>query len=369
MNSGVQRTTWVLGCAVLTLVAPAVSAQVRVQDVAQLKGRRTNKLMGFGLVVGLNGTGDGEKINTTRRALIALHQRFEQPVLDINEIGAANAALVAVEASIPDYGAREGQAVDVYVSAVNSGAESLKGGRLLMTPLQDATLTLPDILAIAGGRIDLTDEEVPTRGVIRGGATIEEDLFYNFIDEGYITLVISDSHAGWSMAQLMAKAINQELTSPELSMQLSDEARQDVEPEAAVAIGPKNVRVKIPPWELPKPAWIITQVLETELFVMPQQEARVFINRLSKQVSFTGNVTISPTVLLIPGLGTVAVGGAGQAGPPGVVGLDTQESGGVPFQQLMDTLSKMKLSGEQLIGTIEQLSRTGTLHAQIVYTE
>jgi flagellar basal body P-ring protein FlgI len=240
-----------------------------------------------------------------------------------------------------------------------------------MTPMQDATLSIPDILAIAGGRIDLTDEEVPTRGIIRGGATIEEDLFYNFIDDGYITLVIADSHAGWPMAQLIAKAINQELASPELSVrpELSDQVRQDVEPEAAVAIGPKNVRVKIPPWELPKPAWIISQILQTQLFVMPQQEARVFINRLSKQVSFTGNVTISPTVLLIPGMGTVTVGEAGAAGTPGMVGLDTQEAGGVPFQQLMDTLSRMKLTGEQLIGTIEQLASTGTLHAQIAYTE
>lgn len=350
----------------------AARAEVRVQDVAVLKGQRTNRLMGFGLVTGLNGKGDAGEMNTTRRALIALHRRFEQPVLDIEELDPKNTALVAVEASIPQFGAREGQTVDVVVSALNGSAKSLKGGQLLLTPLQDATLTIPDILAFAGGRVELTDPDVPTRGIIRGGATIEEDFFYNFIEDGHVTLVLHDSHAGWPMAQLVARAINQELVSPALPAdgQTGGAQAHGAEPDLAVAIGPKNVRVRIPPWELPRPAWFVSQVLQTPLFVLPYPQARVVINRTRKSVSLTGNVTISPTVLLIPGLGTVTVGGGGGAAAnPGVVGLDTQKTGDVNFQELMNTLSRMKLTGDQLIDTIEQLQRTGTLHAQVIYEE
>jgi flagellar P-ring protein FlgI len=347
----------------------------------------------LGLVVGLAGTGDGGKYASTMRALMALHKRYEQPILDINELKAnANIALVTVEVTIPEFGAREGQTLDVIVSSPGT-AKSLAGGQLLTTPLQDATLTVPDILALASGRIELPDPKSPTRGLIRGGAVLEQDFFYNFIEDERITLVLDDVSAGFPMAQMIARAINHEVAPPADPRGDPRGGQVVVRSDMAVALGPKNVRVRIPPYELAQPANFISRVLQTPLFLMPEQPARVVVNRATKSVSITGNVTVSPTVLQIAGLGSVTIGAGGNLGgaaaPPEGAGLKPAKPGEAPpaaapapvgggegearpgaqFQELMDTFARVKLTPQQIVEAIEQLHRTGTLHAQLIYTE
>jgi len=370
-----RNGTWILLSGALLLGA-AARAEVRVQDVGHLQGQRTNKLQGIGLVVGLKGTGDGGKNPRTVRALGRLHQRYQQPLLDLNDLkDDNNVAFVTVEATIPEYGAREGQAVDVVVSAF--AAKSLEGGQLLTTPLQFAMFNPNDpstqaIFALAGGKLELTDPKTPTRAVIRRGATLEQDFFYNFVQDGTITIVLDDAQAGYPLAQMVARAINHELANP-ASGGLYDRTAEGelvAEAEPAVAIGPKNVVVRIPSYEQAEPAGYISRVLQAPLFVMPQQPARVVINRTTRGISFTGAVRISPTILQVPGLGMVNVGGAsGETAEPGVVGVDTSKSGGVDFQQLLDALSQIKLTPQQMIDAVEQLHSTGTLHAQLTYRE
>ena len=174
---------WPLAVVALATTVGA-TAGVRVQDIARLQGQRTNRLMGYGLIVGLNGTGDSGKNEHTMRALMAIHRRFHQPVLSSEELkNANNVALVVVEATIPEFGAREGQTLDIAVSAFS--AKSLKGGRLLTTPLQFAAFDEDDpatqqILGFAGGWIEIPDSSVLTRGIIRGGCALEADFFYHF---------------------------------------------------------------------------------------------------------------------------------------------------------------------------------------------
>lgn len=353
---------------VLALVAPA-AADMRVQDVAKLQGQRTNKLFGFGLVVGLKGTGDGAKSPSTLRALQALHRVYHQPVLDVKELEANNnVAIVAVEVTIPEFGAREGQTLDVTVSALGT-AKSLAGGQLLTTPLQEATLALPDVLALAGGRIDSPDKEHATRGVIRNGATLEQDFFYNFLDGEYVWLVLDDAKAGFQWAQVVARSLNHALAdADQIAAEENARGRVVVQQELALAVGPKNVRVRIPPHESARPARFIDRVLQTPLFMPPSLPARVVINRQTRQITFTGSVTIAPTVLQIPGLGTVAIGGSKDAAT-GVIGIDTEKTAGVEFQELLSTLSKLQLSPEQMVAAVEHLHRTGTLNAQLIYAE
>jgi flagellar P-ring protein precursor FlgI len=347
---------------------------VHVQDVARLQGQRTNKLMGYGLVVGLNGTGDGEKYASTMRSLMALHRRYAAPVVSEADLkGNNSAAIVAVEVTIPEYGAREGERLDVVVSVIGK-AKSLAGGQLLTTPLQYPLLDPQDpatqqIYALAGGRIDLPDKSALTRGVIREGATLEADFLYSFIDGQYITLVLDDGHAGWTWAQMVAKAVNH--ANGELLGAAGGDPRGGralVQAEVADALGPKNVRVRIPTAELARPAGFISRVLQTELFDPPAQPALVTINRTTKNISFTGSVRISPTVLQIPSFGTVSVGG-GQAAPGSLIGLDTQQAGGVEFQDLLQTLSALHLSSDQMIEAVEHLHKAGSLHAQLRYEE
>jgi len=330
--------------------------------------------MGYGLVVGLNGTGDGEKYLSTMRALAALHRRYAAPVLsDADLRGNNSVAIVAVEVTIPEYGAREGETLDAVVSVVGK-AKSIIGGQLLTTPLQYAMFDPQDpatqqIFALAAGRVEASDPLVPTRGVIRRGATLEADFFYSFIEGQHINLVLDDAHAGWPWAQMVARAINHaeaEMTAVPGGAILEQRVSYV---ETATAIGPKNVRVRIPASELASPAGFISRVLQTELFLLPEQPARVTINRATRNISFTGTVTISPTVLQIPGFGTVAIGGEAEGGAGNLVGLDTQKTGGVQFQELLQTLASLKATPEQMISAIEHLHKTGTLHAQLRYEE
>ncbi len=371
MNSNRSRMILTAIALGLTLVL-AARAEMRVQDVARLQGQRTNRLFGFGLVVGLDGSGDGSKSPATLRALMSLHGAYHQPILDIDELKANNSvAVVAVDVVVPEYGAREGQPLDVIVSALGP-AKSIVGGQLLTTPLQESTLSVPDILALAGGRVEAIDPENPKRGILRGGCTLERDFFYNFLDGDAVWLVIDPAKASYQWSQVVARAINHELSLPGEAVRTRDEqGRIVVSAPAAEAVGPQNVRVRIPSQELDNPSPFISRVLQTRLFVTPEQAARVVINRTSKNVSFTGAVTISPTVLQIPGIGTVSVGGGegGGGGPTGTLGLDTQAAGGVAFQELLATLSKLQLSADQLIAAVEHLHRTGTLNAQLLYTE
>lgn len=377
---------------IAALLAPAAAAEVRVQDVARLQGQRTNKLMGYGLVVGLNGTGDGEKYVPTMRALMRLHQRFHSPVVELGEVrGNRSVALVAVEAQIPEWGAREGQTIDVTVSAIGA-AKSLKGGQLLVTPLQYALFDEQDpmtqgILALAGGRISLVSEAEPSRGIISQGATLEEDFIYSFIDDDRITLVLDDAHAGWPWAQMIARAINHEHSGAlPLRTEPGGEAADAGGADVAIAADPRNVIVVIPGYERSNPAAFISRVLQTPLFMLPQQQARVTINRATKTVSFTGSVRVSPTTLAVPGLGNVTIGRSESTGRNGAAGAEAPTrpapagtaapaasstarpaSAAVEFSEFLAALSGVKASPDQIIAAIESLQRSGSLHAQVQY--
>ncbi len=358
-----RRTCWLVP--LLLGAVSAAWAEVRVQDIAHLQGQRTNKLMGYGLVVGLPGTGDGEKYLPTMRALMRLHERYHSPILsDADVKGNNKVALVTVEATIPEHGARAGEVLDVVVSAIGS-AKSLQGGQLLTTPLQYVMFDEEDpatqqILALAGGQVTIPDGSTATRGLVRHGAVLEEDFFYSFIEDDYITLVLDDQHAGWTWAHMMTRAINHELATPDTPDAKPGDG-PDAEQDVAVAMGPKNVAVRIPPFELGTPANFISRVLQTPLFMLPQPAARVIINRTTKNVSFTGAVTISPTVLQIPGVGTVLIGKRNDAAGPG------NRIGAVEFNELLNMLSAIQVTPDQLLDAIEHLHKTGTLHAQLQY--
>lgn len=355
-------------------------AEVRVQDIARLQGQRTNPLMGYGLVVGLTGTGDSGKSPVTVRALMAMHKRFAQDVLlpeDLKNV--SSVALVAVEASIPEFGAREGQRIDLTVSTVGD-CKSLRGGRLLTTPLQYAMFRPGDsaedretqrILALAGGRIELTDANIPTAGTIRGGATLESDFYYTFILDDAITLVLLDTQAGYPMAQAVARAVNHELARPASgnggAFRTGNRGAVTLA-EIAVAEGPTTVRVQIPDYEREQPSSFISRVLETPIFAMPDPEARVTINRTDRQVSFNGRVTVSPTVLLVPGLGSVTVGAPGPAADPNTPNGGRAE-GTVPFDELLKTLTRASVPPDQIIKTVEQLHSSGAIHARLIYKD
>jgi flagellar P-ring protein FlgI len=363
-------TRYSLLFAVLVLAsagALAAGPEIRVQDISRLQGQRTNKLMGYGLVVGLPGTGDGEKYLPTMRMLASMHLRYHSPILAATDVkGNKSVAIVTVETTIPENGAREGQALDVTVSAIGS-AKSLAGGQLLTTPLQYVMFDPNDpatqqILALANGAVS-TPTDTPTRGTIRSGAVLEADFLYSFIENEAITLVLDEGHADWTWAHVIARAVNHELAHPALRQPPGEAA--PIEAPLAIATGPKTVVVRIPPYELGSPARFISAVRETPLFDLPEQAARVTINRGTKEIAFTATVKVSPTVIQIPGVGTVKIGK--KDADPAAPQAATNNAGPIGFDELYETLTTIKVSPEQLIGAVEQLHASGALHAQLQY--
>jgi len=369
--------------AVVLFAAPMAEA-VRIGDIARLKGRRTNKLIGLGLVIGLKGTGDGGDYMPAIRPLATLLKRFNDPIFTLEELkDAKNVAVVHVEASLPDNGVREGDRVDVQVSSIGA-AKSLLGGRLLLTPLQGPSPLMQDVLALASGPVVVPDTGVPTVGAVRQGATMERSILHTYVVRGdqleqrdvradagayYISLVIDDAHAGWwGMAAAIAMGINDKFASVERAEPL------------AIAVDPKNVIVRVPPTEMADVASFIGSIESHELIpeaVMEATEARVRINRFSGTIVITGEAEISPAVITHKGLtirtvepppvptpvSPVVSEGQWMALNPAKLGTVRQTQ---KLADLVEALNRMKVPIEDRIAIIEELHKTGKLHAKLI---
>lgn len=349
----------------------------RVGDVTRLQGQGTNVLIGYGLVTGLEGTGDGGKFLPTMRALGATLQRFGASIQSIKDIESSkNTAIVMIEAVIPEHGAREGELLDVRVTAL--AAKSLNDGQLLPTPLIYHDRAVEGLFGFAQGRIVL-DGSTRTTGVIRNGARIERDLFMNVVvsgaqlralgldnpwiqpDQTYLTLVLDDAHAGWSMAASVAQAVDKELAIS------ADVAR------VALAVDSKNVVVLLPEHQRGDRASWIRDVERTPILV-ESNEARVTINRGSGTIVITGDTRLSPVVVSQMGLTVTVAGPLPDGTIPGpaferqhFVALDSQAQRTANVKDLLEALNRLKVPFKDRVAILEEIHRAGKLHARILY--
>jgi flagellar P-ring protein precursor FlgI len=188
-RSGLQRalsgvSAAILGLAVLT-AAVSASAQSRIKDVADFEGVRENLLVGYGLVVGLNGSGDTlTNSQFTQQSLVGMLERLGVKTLGAN-LKTANVAAVMVTSTLPPF-ARQGTRIDVTVSALGD-AKSLLGGTLLVTPMVGADGEVYSVaqgqLAVGGfsaqGNAGSVTKGVPTSGRIPNGAIVERELLFD----------------------------------------------------------------------------------------------------------------------------------------------------------------------------------------------
>ena len=193
-----------LGC------GPVWSA--RIKDIASLKGVRSNQLIGYGLVVGLNGTGDGSGTKFTVQSLVNMMEHLGIHALP-DDVKVSNVAAVMVTADLPPFG-REGSKLDVLVSSVGD-AKSLQGGTLLLTPLRGVDNRIyalaqgPLIVGgfassgAAGGGVQ---KNHPTVARIPGGASIEREIPFHFAKMQ--DLVISLNEPDFTTAMRVTDAIN-----------------------------------------------------------------------------------------------------------------------------------------------------------------
>ena len=349
----------------------------RVGDVTRIQGQGPNVLIGYGLVTGLDRTGDDVKFLPTMQALKSMIERFGVSIDSINDIaGSKNTAVVMVEVVIPAHGAREGGLIDTNVTAV--AASSLAGGRLLPTPLVYHDRAVEGLFGFAQGRIELNGS-TETSGVVHNGARMERDLFVNVVvtgaelrsdgfsnpwiqpNETYITLVLDDAHAGWSMAAATAQAVDKELS-------LSAEVER-----VALAMDSHNVVVLLPEHQRSDLASWIRDVEQTPI-LMESNEARVTINRSAGTIVITGDTRLSPVIVSQKGM-TVTIAAPLEDGTIPVfaleqgdfVPLDSGTNRQSNVRDLLEALNRLKTPFKDRVSILEEIHRAGKLHAQLLY--
>ena len=348
--------TILLILAVFLTLAPSRAMAVKVADITRISGQRTNVLTGLGLVVGLNGTGDGGDYAPAINPLREMLAKFSDPVTARDLGNAQNVAIVTVTATIPSNGVRDGDKIDVYVTS-NGAASSLRGGRLFVTPMM-GPIPGAGLFALADGPVVLEDPSTPTVGVVKGGAVMEADLPAKYIEDGRFTLIIENGAASWTTASTIANIINDaESTSGE---------------SIAIAVDPKNVVVTIPEAELERPDGFISRVQRLPVPMLPT-EARVQINDATGTLIVTGDVEISPVVISHRGLTISTVDPAPVPTPrtpvvtsKDVVTIDTANQGGAKLQDLVNALEQLKVPTEERITIVKELHKTGKLHAKLI---
>ena len=358
-KSGLQVAVAV--CVGLMTCADAFAT--RIADVTHLQGRRENRLMGYGLVIGLQASGDGGKYLASIMQLQTMLAKFEIPIPAAALVDTKNVAIVMVEATIPDNGVREGDRIDVKVNSTGA-AKSLLGGHLVPTPLQGPGLDR--IFAFASGPIRLTDQAIKTSGVVTQGATMEANVIHNYIsDDWQITLVLEDVHASHALAAIIAQMINENASEVGQIRRL------------ARAVGPKNVMITIPEQERDNPTDFIGRIENTEL-LMPPGEARVVINRKSGTIVIGDGVEVGPAVISHNGMSimTQSPPAVGTPDAPVItekyaasINAPNRDNRGAKLQELVDGLNQLGVPSKDIIEIVENLNRLGKIRGKLVVAE
>ena len=352
-----------LAFALLLALAAASASALEVGSVVRIKGSESSTLVGMGLVVGLDGTGDGGDFAPAHQPLVEVIRRLINDQTQLRDLDdSKSVALVAIEATVPAQGVREGDLLDVFVSCVGP-AKSLRGGRLFLIPMvgehQDS-----DVMALARGAVRLEDPDSPRTGKIDNGAKMTRSVRARFMDQrGYIQLVVHQANASWTTTNNLAALING-LVSPD-------------GPEVARAIDAKNVFIRVPEYERANPATFIANIMEA--YIDGSQvtgAARVVINERTGTIVMSGDVEISPTIISHDGLTITMLQPApdpdedGQAEPRLVteefLALDPGNRGGARLADLLAAFNQLKVPADDRITIVRQMHEAGQLHGELV---
>lgn len=341
---------------VFALSLCAFAHGARIADISRLSNQRTNVVTGLGLVYGLKGTGDGGDFLQATRRLAAMLNKFDPGsagVLDLKN--AKNFAIVALTATIPANGARDGDKLDVRVTSFGS-ANSLRGGVLFVSPMTFLAKSNQILVGMSSGPIQIEDPSTPLTGIVKGGCVLEGDFPNGGLENGMFRLIIDEPSASWTMSSNIAKIIND-----------SEDGQT-----WAWALSEKEVAVRIPPSEQKQPDGFISRIQRLPVPLIPS-EARVTINERTGTVVLTGDVEISPVVISHKGLTISTIVPAPTPSPRApisvttdVVALDTANAGGAKLQDLINALDQLKVPIQDRIDIIKELHKTGKLHAKLM---
>ncbi len=336
--------------ALLSTVAAAQAATVG--DVSHIKGQEGDTLTGFGLVVGLSGTGDGS--TPTLRAYAKFLEQLGTPLTRgdkrqvlLDEIKSTpNVAMVFVTVELPAAGAREGDKLTCRVSAPS--AKSLEGGELLNTVLHGPN---PNAYAMASGRIQIDDPNSLARGKVDAGVRVIRDVKNQFVFSGKMTLVLDSNHASFAMAQEIEHAINADA--------------EFVSRQIARAIDPKNIDVTVPEAYLEAPVQFANAIKSIALTSLPRDN-RVIINKSTGVIVIGANVEIMPVAISHKNL-TIEVGGDDPAPTNAFRELNPQAEQSTPsLPALVSSLNTLQVSTKDMIEIIKAIDRKGALFGTLI---
>ncbi|QXM23970.1 flagellar basal body P-ring protein FlgI [Elioraea tepida] len=356
----------------IALSAAPADAQVRIKDIADVEGVRENQLVGYGLVVGLNGTGDRlAAAPFTRQSLIGMLERLGVNVRDQEtRLDTKNVAAVMVTATLPGF-ARTGTRIDVHVAAMGD-ATNLTGGTLLVTPLLGAD---GEVYAVAQGQIatgaiaargaaQSITRGVPTAGRIVSGATIEREVPFAFGRTS--SLRLSLRNPDFTTARRVAEAINRFAREP-----------------VAAAIDPATVTVNISAGRAAQdPVGFITEI--EQLRITPDQTARVIIDEANGIIVMGANVRVS-TVAIAQGNLTIRITETPQVSQPNPFGqgetvvvprteIEVQENqnrrlgivpANVTLEDLVRSLNALGVGPRDMIQILQAIKAAGALQAEL----
>ena len=334
-------------------VSTVCHGATRLKDISRVKGQESNTLRGLGIVVGLNGTGDGGAYLPTMRSLATAMSMMGNRLtskLGIGELkDGKNVALVVVSVTIPSVGARQGDQIDCTVSSIGS-AKSLAGGELFMTPMQGPLVSSDRVFAFSQGPIHVDDPKSPTRARVHKGCRLEEDMPAAFTKDNQMTLVLEESHADFELAQEIAETINS---------QFSIESKEG---NLATALDTMNIVIRIPTQYHTEPVAFVSQVLALTVND-PPAEARVVINEAAGSIVIGADVEIGPAVISHKNI-VVETGGGGAANR--FVPVDPSGQEPARLRALVETLNAVKVPTADVIEIIKGLKRNGKLYGKLV---
>jgi len=349
--------------------APVANAFSRIKDIADVEGVRENMLVGYGLVVGLNGTGDSlRNAPGTQQSLQAMLERLGVNTRGTN-ISSGNVAAVIVTANLPPF-STQGTRIDVTVSALGD-AKNLQGGTLLVTPLLAAD---GNIYAIAQGQISINGysaqgaassvtKGVPTSGRIASGAIVEREIKFELASMGSLKLALRNPD--FTTARRVSDAINAFVGS-----------------KVANASNPATVNVNVPGGYKGNVVGLLTDI--EQLRVEPDLPAKVVVDEASGIIVMGSDVRVS-SVAIAQGNLTIRVTEFPQVIQPEPFSngetavaprteIEVEDSSdkklavlksGVSLQQLVNGLNALGVGPRDMIAILQAIKAAGALQAEI----
>jgi flagellar P-ring protein precursor FlgI len=353
----------------LFLSASAVPAAERIKDIADFSALRSNQLTGYGIVVGLNGTGD-DSLEYTVQSVKSAMSRFGLSLPEGVNPGLKNSAVVMLTATLPPF-SKKGQKIDVTVASLGK-AKSLRGGSLLLAPLLGAD---GDIYALAQGSLVIGGMgaegqdgskltiNVPSSGRIPEGATVEQTVANNLAYDSYLTLNLRDPDV--TTATRIAAVINDKIAA-----------------DMAKAIDPVSIQV-IAVGTAAERMLMMSRIenLEIESAITP---ARVVINARTGTVVISGRVRVLPAAIshgkltvritetLRPSQPAPLSRGETVVVPQSDLKIE-QEPGrmflldaGADLKDLVKAINQLGVAPGDLVAILEALKQAGALKAELV---